>query len=357
MRTITRLLAIVCMAVALFACSEEPAQQPEASKSQEAAAPAETATITLSYANFPPAITFPCVQMERWKEEVQKRTAGKVAIETYPGGTLLGAKNMFTGVVQGQADIGCLCMSYQPGVFPLTTALEVPVGFSSSTVASMTLWDLYEKFQPAAFKDVKVLAMFTTAPSNIMSRVPVKTLADLKGLELRASGGASQALKLLGATPVSMPMPDTPEALQKGVVKGLFTSLEVLKDFNFAELCRYETVTNLQVYPFSVVMNREAWDRLPADVKAVFDELRREQSLWTGQYMDEHVQESLAWSKEKYGIEVYQLSDAEMEEARATLTVMIDQWKEKAQAVGVPADDVLADLLALKAKYEETYGK
>jgi len=361
MRTIIRLLAVACMAMALFACSEEPAKQPEAAKplTEKAAAPAkaETATITLSYANFPPAITFPCVQMERWKEEVQKRTGGKVAIETYPGGTLLGAKNMFTGVVQGQADIGCLCMSYQPGVFPLTTALEVPVGFSSSTVASLVLWDLYEKYRPAAFKDVKVLAMFTTAPSNIMSRVPVKTLADLKGLELRASGGASQALKILGATPVSMPMPDTPEALQKGVVKGLFTSLEVLKDFNFAELCRFETVTNLQVYPFAVVMNRQAWDKLPADVKAVFDELCREQSLWTGQYMDGHVQESLAWSKEKYGIEVYHLSDAEMTEARAKLAVMIDQWKEKAQAVGVPVDDVLADLLALKAKYEETYDK
>ena len=40
--------------------------------------------IKLSYANFPPAPTFPCVQMERWKTEVEKRTAGKVAINTYP---------------------------------------------------------------------------------------------------------------------------------------------------------------------------------------------------------------------------------------------------------------------------------
>ena len=45
--------------------------------------------IRLSYANFPPAPTFPCVQMERWKQEVEKRTNGKVAVRTYPGGTLL----------------------------------------------------------------------------------------------------------------------------------------------------------------------------------------------------------------------------------------------------------------------------
>ena len=31
------------------------------------------APITLNYANFPPAPTFPCVQMERWKKEVEKR--------------------------------------------------------------------------------------------------------------------------------------------------------------------------------------------------------------------------------------------------------------------------------------------
>ncbi|MBP1700697.1 MAG: C4-dicarboxylate transporter substrate-binding protein [Deltaproteobacteria bacterium] len=40
------------------------------------------AQIKLTYANFPPAPTFPCVQMEEWKKEVEKRTGGKVAIQT-----------------------------------------------------------------------------------------------------------------------------------------------------------------------------------------------------------------------------------------------------------------------------------
>jgi TRAP-type C4-dicarboxylate transport system substrate-binding protein len=47
------------------------------------------APIKLNYANFPPAPTFPCVQMERWKNEVEKRTNGAVDIKTFPGGTLL----------------------------------------------------------------------------------------------------------------------------------------------------------------------------------------------------------------------------------------------------------------------------
>jgi TRAP-type C4-dicarboxylate transport system substrate-binding protein len=62
--------------------------------------------IKLTYANFPPAPTFPCVQMERWAKEVGDRTKGKVKVQTFPGGTLLPAKNIFDGVMAGTADIG-----------------------------------------------------------------------------------------------------------------------------------------------------------------------------------------------------------------------------------------------------------
>jgi len=172
--------------------------------------PASAGPITLSYANFPPAPTFPCVQMERWKKEVESRTGGKVKVNTYPGGTLLGAKNMMDGVIAGQADIGCLCMAYQPGRFIVTNATALPVGFPNATVASLTLLDLYEKYKPKEFADVKVLTMFTCAPANIYAKKAVQSLEDLKGLKLRASGGVLQVLKTLGATPVGMPQSETP---------------------------------------------------------------------------------------------------------------------------------------------------
>ncbi len=111
-------------------------------------------SITLSYANFPPAPTFPCVQMERWKKEVEKRTSGKVAINTFPGGTLLKAKGMMDGVIAGTADIGNLCMAYQPGRFLITNAVALPLGLPNAKIASLTLWDLYEKYKPKAFAKV-----------------------------------------------------------------------------------------------------------------------------------------------------------------------------------------------------------
>ncbi len=314
---------------------------------------AQAGPIKLSYANFPPAPTFPCVQMERWKKEVEKRTQGKVVIDTYPGSTLLDAKNMMDGVIAGQANIGCLCMAYQPGRFILTNATSLPVGLPNAKVGSLVLWDIYKKYNPAAFEKVKVLTMFTTAPTNIMSKVPVRNLADIKGLDLRASGGAAQILAAWGANPVGMPMPATVEALQKGVVKGLYSSLETMKDFKFAELCRFVTMTNTVIYPFAVVMNMDSWNALPADVKKVMEDLGTEQAEWTGTYMDNHVKESIEWSKKNYNVEFIQLSDSEMATWNQKLQFITDNWVKDAKEKGLPAEAIVEDIKTLTKNHSK----
>ena len=306
------------------------------------------APIKLNYANFPPAPTFPCVQMERWKKEVEKRTSGKVAIKTFPGGTLLGAKNMMDGVIAGQADIGCLCMAYQPGRFLVTNATALPVGFPNATVASLALWDLYKKYKPNAFAKVKALTMFTCAPANIYAKKPVRNLEDLKGLELRASGGVAQALKALGATPVGMPQSETPEALQKGVVKCAASSLETLMDFKYAEICKYVTIFNGPVYPFAVVMNMDKWNSLPKDVQDVMNSMGVEQAFWTGNYMDKHVNKSVEWSKKNHNIEITKLTKKELANWNRLLRPLKDKWITQAKAKGLPARAILRDIRIAK---------
>jgi len=315
---------------------------------------ADAKATQLTYANFPPAPTFPCVQMERWKEEVEKQTAGKVAIKTFPGSTLLGAKNMFDGVVAGQADIGCFALSYHPGRFPVLEAIDLPHGWPNATVASLAQLDLYDKYQPESFKKVKVLTMFTCPPANIMSIDPVRTLADLKGLEIRAAGTGVKVFELLGASPIGMPQSDVPDALHKKVIKGMASSLEVMKDFNYAEYCRYITMTNLQVVTFGVVMNLDAWNALPTDVQAVMDGLIRDQAVWTGRYVDAHVDEAVAWSKEKYNVEVINFAAAEQARMHELLSPLVNGYIKR---VGdkVPAKDVVADIAGLIEKYGAQY--
>ena len=312
--------------------------------------PATAEPIKLKYANFPPAPTFPCVQMERWKKEVEKRTNGKVSIDTFPGGTLIGAKDMMDGVIAGTADIGCLCMAYQPGRFIVTNATALPLDFPNATVASLTLWDLYNKYKPKAFEEVKVLTMFTCAPANIYSKVPVRNLEDLKGLQLRASGGAAQVMKTLGAAPVGMPQSETPEALQKGVVKGAVSSLETLKDFKYAEMCKYVTMFNGPVYPFAVVMNMDSWNKLPKDVQKVMNDMGREQAKWTGEYMDKHVDDSIAWSKKNHNIEIIELSKNEKARWDKLLESVTNEWVADAKAKGLPAEAIIKDIKAFAKK-------
>jgi TRAP-type C4-dicarboxylate transport system substrate-binding protein len=308
--------------------------------------------IVISYANFPPASTFPCVQMERFKEQIEKNTAGKVRIETYPDGTLLGAKDMFDGVVSGQADIGCLCMAYQPGRFLVTNAVSLPLQIPNAKVGSRVLYDLYNKYKPDAFAKVKVLTMFSTAPSNIMSKKPVRTLDDIKSLNIRASGGAAQILQAWNANPVGMPMSEAPQALQRGVVQGLFSSLEVMKDFNYAELCKYITRTETVIYPFAVVMNLDKWNALPQDVKDIFENLALDQSNWTGSYMDQHVEDAVKWSIAEKSVEVIQLSPEQLEKWNQPLKPMIAEWIKKADSQNIPAQTIVDDIKDLIKKHQ-----
>lgn len=313
--------------------------------------------ITLTYANFPPAPTFPSVQMEKWKEKVEGLTGGKVEVKTFPGSTLLDAKGMMDGVIDGVADIGCLAFPYQPGRFELLEGVDLPVGFTSSKVANAVLWDLYVKYQPKSLERVKILALFTAPPAQVMSKTPIRALADLKGYELRATGAGVKPLQLLGAVPVAMPQSETPEALQKGIVKGVFSSLDVLKDFNFAEMLRYATITDMQTTSFGVVMNRKKWDSLPADVKKAFDDAAREHSLWVGEYVDNHGKDSVQWSVEKYGLEVIRLAPEEYRKVHETMKPVIDEWVAGLAAKGFPAREFVDDLFALKSKYEAELGK
>ena len=311
--------------------------------------------ITLKYANFPPATTFPCVQMERWAREVEKRTNNKVRVQTFPGGTLLAAKNIFDGVIAGTADIGNFAMSYQPGRFPLSEAIDLPIGFTSARAASMALLDLIEKYNPKEFAQVKVLTAFTCPPADFMTKTPVRSLKDIKGMELRASGTGAEVLKRLGAVPVGMPQSEAPEAIQKGVVKGNVSSMEILKDFNFAAYLPYATEANLFVVSFAVVMNKDKWNSLPEDVKKVMEGLKREQAEWTGTYVDNHVKEALQWAKEKYNHQLFKLPPEDIEEIKRLTRPMIDDYIKRVTAQGLPGKQIIDDVFKLKEKYEKIY--
>ena len=320
MKTKLHLLACASIALSLFVgCSSKEGSD----------------VIELSYANFPPPETFPCVQMEHWKEEVEKRTNGRVRIKTYPGGTLLGAKEIYDGVVAGTAAIGNFAMSYQPGRFPVSEAADLPHFFPDSKTASRRLAAMLKQENPAEFAETKILTAFTCPPGVIMSSAPVENVTNLKNATLRSSGTSLEALKLLGAAPIAMPQSDVPDALHKGVISGIVSSGEVMKDMNYAIYCKHVVEARLPIISFAVVMNKKKWDALPEDVKKVLDDLYYEQAEWTGAYVDKHVDDALEWSKATHGVTVTRIDEAQLAEVKAKLAPMMDAYIQRVAQKGI----------------------
>lgn len=317
-----------------------------------ATAPVQAADITLNYAFFAPAGTFPGKQMAHWAEEMKKRTNGKVEVRTYPGGTLLGARDMYDGVSKGVADIGLGSPSYDPGRFPLTAGISMPLDFPNATVASQTLWAVTKEFKPKEYDGFKLIAMFTTEPGYIQSRNPVRNLADLNGMKLRAAGTGVPVLQALGAAPVGMPMPEVPQSVQTRVIDGTMTSREVLRDFRLAEQLKHVTDYPTVVVTFAAVMDNKRWEALPPDVKKVIDELAEEMPLWTGKYHDhENVGAAMDWAKKSHNLQVHSLGPQEKAAWDARLAPMVDAWIAEAKGKGLPADRYIERARALRDQF------
>jgi TRAP-type C4-dicarboxylate transport system substrate-binding protein len=95
----------------------------------------------------------------------------------------------------------------------------------------------------------------------------------------------------------------------------------------------------------------DTWKSLPPDVQKVMDDLAVEQARWTGEYMDGHVQEAMAWAKETQKVEVIELAGAEKANWDKKLEPLTEKWIAEAKAKGLPADAILADIREMIAKH------
>jgi TRAP-type C4-dicarboxylate transport system substrate-binding protein len=234
--------------------------------------------IQMTYSDMFPSAHLHGVLSQRFCDEIRNRTKGRVEITFYPPGTLLSPVKCYEGVVKGIADIGMSSPSYVQGRFPVSEAMLKPLETYSGWVTSKVCNDLYAKYKPAEYKDVHVLYFHGPGPNVIATRSdPVRKLEDLKGLVLRAVGPTVDTLTAWGATPRAMPMGESFEAISKGIVNGTFTGAEALKGFKLGDVVKYVTIPPISnVGIIFVVINKERWKSLPADIKKVFTEVSQE---------------------------------------------------------------------------------
>jgi len=314
----------------------------------------DDAAISLRYAFFAPAQSFPAVQMEHWAERLGEETDGQVTVELFPGGTLLGSGDIFDGVTQGVAEVGLDSPAYDVGRFPLSSVITLPLGFGCSRAASHAMLDLLDEYQPQEFDGYEIITAFTTEPAYIQSKEPIRDSSDLAGLELRTSGALTTALELLGAAPVGMPMPEVAQALQTGVIDGCASSREVLKDFGLADQVSYVTD-----YPFGVsntfvaVMDKDYFDSLPDHVQEAIRSMRTEMAEFASTYHDEeNVGVALDWAATEKGLEIVEVDQSEAAQWDEKLQPLVDSWVEEAAGNGFDPQEVLQRATELAAQYE-----
>ena len=286
--------------------------------------------IRLKVANYFPPPANQSKMMDDFCKELEERTGGRVKVDFYAGGSLLKSTAMFEGVMNGIADIGYSHVYYTAGRMPVTETSGLPLGYPSAWVGSHALNDFYEKFKPKEFDKVRVLWLNTSTPSAIASKKPIRKLEDLQGLTIRAPGLSGDIMKALGGTPAPTPMMEVYDAISKGVIDGEASNFETLVAFKFAEVVKYSTSIWQITYPFPFycVMNKNSYQKLPEDIKTIFDTL-------VGEYKEKYI---LMWNSVDFngkafgmskGVEFIDLPADELAKWQAAVKPVIEDYIKK----------------------------
>src|SRR5688572_22976737 len=160
--------------------------------------------------------------IETLAKHVSERTGGKFTI-TIGYGTFGGEKEILDILSAGGLQMTTICSSYHPDKHPAYTALDLPFLPVPDFDTQWAVHDAYHAHPYIQKEMARWNAMFYSA--NILPQYefigkgePPRTLADFKGMRVRAIGGIGAAMKNLGAVPTSVPATEVYTALERGTV-------------------------------------------------------------------------------------------------------------------------------------------
>ncbi len=216
--------------------------------------------------------------LEPWARRVEELSGGRVAIEIFPSMTLGGRPpELIQQARDGVVDLIWTVNGYTPGQFPRTEVFELPFVYRNNPVAAaLAMHDMFAEHLAADYAGVEVMFLHVHAGQAIHMREKlVRRPEDLAGLRMRIpTRTGAWVLEALGAAPVAMPVPDVPQALQKGVVDGMLLPFEIIPPLRLQQLVKYlielHRGTRLGTTTFQVSMNRARWESLPEDIRDAF---------------------------------------------------------------------------------------
>jgi TRAP-type C4-dicarboxylate transport system substrate-binding protein len=242
--------------------------------------------VTLKFSHFlAPTSYFQTDVVEPWAKELEAKTNGRVKVEIFNAASPLGKPTEQANQVKaGTVDIALGLRGAEGDKFPGSSIIELPFLVPNALAGSRALWGLYADGTLAdEYKDYKVLALFVHNPGLIhTANKRVLNLCDLNGLRFRAPNKTvAAALEHVGATPVVLQVNEVMEAVKAGKIDGIVTNWgNPLQGFN--DYMKFHTDAQFYTAAFFIVMNRDNYQGLPADVRRAVDELSGER--WSAKF-------------------------------------------------------------------------
>lgn len=323
-------------------------------------AEASTQTVTLGVNLIFPGTHFVAAQqLPRYFKMVEAATGGKykLDIKYYPVGSLLSPGDAYDGMTQGIVDMVQSCFSYTPGRFPVMWALYKP-GIAppeNCHAAAHAIWEYYNALKPKELSDSKVLYLWAVGPGWLHSKKPIIKVTDIKGLKIRSTGAFTDAVKLLGAEPIAMPMGEAYLAAQKGLIDSLISPPETLETWKHHEIFDYSVFLPTVYSHFQyLVMNLKKWDSLPKDLQNAFDAVAKDAVKEAGQIWQFHNQKGIDFAKaQRGGHHFSHFSDSEVAKLLETIKPIRDSYIEELNKRGLPGETIVKTAATIMEKYNK----
>lgn len=316
------------------------------------AAPALAAdTYTWNYADIQAPGNLRTRNVEWWISELDKRSGGRIKIQAFWAGALVGGKDIAVGVSSGYPELGANVYVYDTSYVPALSLFELPIADSAET-AIRAFQDMVMNNEAVradlAKRKLVPLTVFGHL-GNIMG-VSSKAVAgpdDLRGMRLRAPGGTTaRALERLGAEVVTMPSTDVYSALQLGTVDGAISSLADIHEWKWSDHGKNVWSLGIPIGPPLVyVINKDVWEGLPEDIRTVMLEVSAE-------FLERQIKDyadSLTGMRsdlEAAGVTFVDDVPGITAAARQAAEADIDRWLARAEQAGLPGRQLLDDYRA-----------
>lgn len=210
------------------------------------------------------ASNFHTENIEQFAKEVDQATQGKLKITVHSNASLFKMPEIKRAVMGNQAQIGEILLSAYANEDPILGVDSVPF-LATSYADSRKLWNISRKAIEDRFAKQGMVVLFSVPwpPQGIYSSKPLNSIADMKGLKVRAYNPyISRIAELAGAQPVTIQAAELAQAFATGAVNANITSGSTGYDTKAWEVVKYYYDTQAWLPKNIVFANKKAFDAL-----------------------------------------------------------------------------------------------